>query len=269
VEYKISENLDHVMIVDEKISKKSSDFFITHDIDEFRVKDWKKEMGEKYHPLLKNSPLLVTDMWREKFMEFDKEIQNVFNGEFTEQFFDEDGIKAAYKSFSIPEDLKQKLMRIVAKDLDVDEEFLMFTIIENQLGFVAKPQGEEQVDAAQNWHCDDQLKQTVKMIMYLSDVEDELDGPFEYIDKPEERHFNIDTLHDLGIKPDHGFGTMPYVMSLPNKKKKKMYGPKYTAVVFDVSCIHKGNYPTRRPRKILMVDIKRKNNLSILRNKGE
>jgi hypothetical protein len=265
MKYRVSQNLDHVMQPNEEDYKKYMDFFTEHNIDEFKIKDWKNEIGEKFHPLLKDSPLLVTDMWREKFMELDNEIQDIFNGKYNEQFFDEDGIKAAYRSYHVPESLIQKMMTILAKDLDVDEEYLMFSVIENQTGFIANPQGEEQVDAAQNWHTDVQLKQTVKLIMYLSDVEDELDGPFEYITRPEERHFNIDTLHDLDIKPDVGFDTIANVMSLPKEKKVKMYGPRYTAVVFDVSCVHKGNYPIRRPRRILMADIKRKNNISLLR----
>jgi hypothetical protein len=269
MQYKVSENLDHVMQPNEQDFNRYMDFFRKHSIEEFRIKDWKIEAGERFHPLLKDSPLLVTDMWREKFMELDSEIQDIFNGSYEKEFFDEDGITAAYKSYHVSESLRQKMMAILAKDLDVDEEYLMFSVIENQTGFIAKPQGEEQVDAAQNWHTDVQLKQTVKLIMYLSDVEDELDGPFEYIDKPEERHFNIDTLHDLNIKPDVGFNTLEYILSLPEEKKKKMYGPRYTAVVFDVSCNHKGNYPTRRPRKILMADVRRKNNISALRNKGE
>jgi hypothetical protein len=263
--YKILRNseLTHIIKYNGNFEKESNLFFSKYNIDNFRIKNWKDDVGKNYHPLLKDSPLIVTNIWREKLLEIEAEIDSIFEGPY--HLEDIESGKARYKSFNeIPKDIEQKIMSIVAKDLDIDNEFYQFSILENQTGFVKDETQWRPEDAGQYWHIDSQMRQTLRCIVYLSDVEDELDGPFEYIDRPEERHFNIDAIHEFNNIDPNPVIIDTYLQNLQSEKKVKMYGPKYTAVIFDPSCIHKANYPIRKPRRVLMFDVKRKNNISYI-----
>jgi hypothetical protein len=259
MEYRIRYNMDrymgHVIDDTEERYARSKRYFEDNSINKFIIKDWKTEAGSKYHPLLKDSPLLITDMWRKEFMKIDDDIQSLFKGEYYGDYYKD---REHMRSFSFPEgDLGQKILSIIGKDLNIDYEFRQIAILENQIGVMDRP--------AENWHTDQQMRETVRIIIYLSDVEDEADGPFEYIARPEERHINLDTLHDLDLNAEAGMNIYNYVDSLPKEKKAKMYGKKYTAVIFDPVCIHRGSNPTRRPRRIMLVDIKRRNSISIFK----
>jgi hypothetical protein len=256
--YKITYNMEHVVKYSDERWNKSKEFFLHNDINKFLIKDWKNEIGKKFHPLLESSPLLVTNMWRKEFLELDDEIQELFKKENNKQFYKNEE-KEHMKDFLFPEnELGQKIMSIMGKDLDlINNEFLTISLLENQVGIMDRP--------AEDWHTDSQMKQTVRIIVYLSDVDDELDGPFQYIARPEEKHFNIDDFHNFNVDPEAGMEMYSYVNSLPEEKKVKMYGKKYTAVIFDPMCLHRGSNPIRKPRRIMLIDIKRKNNIATLK----
>jgi hypothetical protein len=234
--------------------KKSLEFFSKNDIENFRIKNWKDDIGAKFHPLLKDSPVLVTNIWREDLLKLDDDIQKIFNNPPVEELFYDDKNRPHKKVFSIPEnELGQKILNIIGKDLDIDNEFFMVTLVENQIDIYDI--------AAEKWHIDHQLKQSVRVIIYLTDVDNEGDAPFEYISNPEKRHYNMDSILDRNLDLAAGFKMQDYANSLPPERKIKVLGPRYTAIVFDPTCIHKGNKTINKPRRILLADIKRKNNI--------
>jgi hypothetical protein len=238
-------------------------------MEHFRIKDWKKERGEKVHPFLKDSPVINLEMrYYDKLKPLEKEIDDVFDKANEDQkhpnFSDENGKVTFYTYSSASPELMQKLMTIFAEDLGIDE-FLDFNFIENVVNFTEVPgaQGEypNQIWPAVDWHEDGQAYNVLRMVVYLNDVDSIEDGAFEYAYPPENYFFDFDTLHDLDV--DFGIGTSSYNHKhAPAENKKLLLGKKFTAAIFHPHIPHKGNYPKNKSRRTIFLDFEPHNRFS-------
>jgi hypothetical protein len=251
------------------ISENSFKILNKYGMEHFRIKDWKTQRGEKVHPFLKDSPVADLGLrYAEKLKPLEKEIDAIFDNARPDQkhpnFSDEHGKVTFYTYSSASEQLRQKLMKIFAEDLGI-EEFLAFHFIENVVNFteLKSENGEyiPQVWPAVDWHEDGQAYNCLRMVVYLNDVDDENDGPFEYAYPPENYFFDFDTLHDLDV--DFGIGTLSYGhKDAPAEKKKLLLGKKFTAGLFHPHIPHKGNYPNRKNRRTIFMDFEPHNRFS-------
>jgi hypothetical protein len=242
-------------------SKNTDIILDKYGMEHFKIKNWKEERGEKVHPLLKDSPVVDLGMrYYDKLKPLEKEIDDVFNKARNDQkhpnFSDENGKVTFYTYSSASPELTQKLMKIFAEDLDI-EEFFAFYFIENVINFTEIPGGPgeypTQVWPAVDWHEDGQVYNALRMVVYLNDVENEDDGPFEYAYPPENYVYDFDTLHDLDV--DFGAGTRSYDHKhAPAENKKFLLGKKFTAGLFHPHIPHKGTYPRRKSRRTIFMD---------------
>jgi hypothetical protein len=252
-----------------QISPNSFKILDKYGIEHFRIKDWKTERGEKVHPFLKDSPVADLGMrYYDKLKPLEKEINDIFDKakqhEKHPNFSDENGKVTFYTYSSASPELMQKLMSIFAEDLGI-EEFLSFQFIENVINFTEIPgkTGEypTQVWPAIDWHEDSQVYNTLRLVVYLSDVDDIDDGAFEYAYPPENYVFDSDTLHDLDV--DFSIMTLSYDHKhLPEENKKLLLGKKFTAGLFNPYIPHKGNYPKRKSRRTIFIDFEPHNRFS-------
>lgn len=100
------------------------------------------------------------------------------------------------------------------------------------------------------WHWDNNPDEVVKIIIYLSDVNDDEDGPFEYLRNPEtglapiietsrsgynhwKKPRNNSRITDQEMKSFANQGYVPYTV----------HGLKGTATIFNNNCAHRANPP--------------------------
>jgi hypothetical protein len=97
------------------------------------------------------------------------------------------------------------------------------------------------------WHTDNKEDGAIKLNVYLSDVDDDSNSPFEYIKNPE-KHFylykkfqgddkvKLTRVNNFNPRPDQTI---------------KVYGKKYTSILFIPNFIHKGNFAKTKVRDLL------------------
>jgi hypothetical protein len=252
-----------------KINENTKIIMEKYGVEHFRIKNWKEEKGEKIHPLLKDSPIADLGLrYAEKLKPLEKEIDDVFDKATPEQkhrnFSDEHDAATFLTYSSARPELIQKLMKIFAEDMEI-EEFFAFYFIENLVNFTEKPSapGEyvPQIWPAVAWHEDGQVYNSLRAMVYLNDVDDIEDGAFEYAYPPEKYAIDSDTLQDLDV--NIGALTVSFLhKDAPAENKKLFLGKKFSAALFHPHIPHKGNYPTRKSRRVLMFDFQQKGRIS-------
>ena len=111
------------------------------------------------------------------------------------------------------------------------------------------------------WHYDNNPKEAVKILIYLTDVGEE-NGPFELIEK-ENQYVKIETSrtgYNHWGPPLIPHSRIPKEMidTLKQKgyKEKKILGPAGTMLFFDNNIIHRANIPTVGHRDVVILNIR-------------
>ena len=111
------------------------------------------------------------------------------------------------------------------------------------------------------WHYDNNPKEAVKLLIYLTDVE-ESTAPFELLEKDGD-HVKMQT-----SRTGYNHWGPPYIPQsrIPENildqfisqgfEKRKIVGPKGTALFFDNNIVHKANVPTRDYRDVVIFNIR-------------
>ena len=111
------------------------------------------------------------------------------------------------------------------------------------------------------WHYDNNPKEAVKLLIYLTDVEEDT-GPFELLEK------DGDYVKMKTSRTGYNNWRPPYIPESRISKnmindfvnqgynKKKIIGPKGTVLFFDNNIIHKANVPTRKYRDVVIFNIR-------------
>ncbi|MBF5044300.1 hypothetical protein FGE12_18020 [Aggregicoccus sp. 17bor-14] len=94
------------------------------------------------------------------------------------------------------------------------------------------------------WHADPEDDRMLKIIVYLSDVDDR-SGPFEAVDAPRSDHVRRTLRYTWSS--DHKLERLPEVV--PEAEWTRCTGPRLTAVFADTArCFHRASPPTGRDR---------------------
>ena len=111
------------------------------------------------------------------------------------------------------------------------------------------------------WHYDNNPKEAVKILIYLTDV-GEANGPFELIEK-DNHHVKIETSrtgYNHWAPPLIPHSRIPKDMMDAFKQKgykeKKILGPAGTMLFFDNNIIHRANIPTVGYRDVVILNIR-------------
>lgn len=97
------------------------------------------------------------------------------------------------------------------------------------------------------WHIDNKVDCTFKLNIYLSDVDDDESSPFEYIKEPK-NHFY---LYQDFVGDDNWKLTRVNNFYPTPDQTEKIYGKKYTSILFVPNFIHKGNFSRSKTRDLL------------------
>ena len=111
------------------------------------------------------------------------------------------------------------------------------------------------------WHYDNNPKEAVKVLIYLTDV-GENNAPFELLEK-EGQHIKIETSRTgyshwrPPLIPESRIPkTMIDVLKQKGYKEKKILGPAGTILFFDNNIIHRANSPTEGYRDAIILNIR-------------
>jgi hypothetical protein len=111
------------------------------------------------------------------------------------------------------------------------------------------------------WHYDNNPKEAVKLLIYLTDVEEDT-GPFELLEHDND-YVKIQTSrtgHDHWLPPYIPQSRIPenIMNDFINQgyEKTKIIGSKGTALFFDNNIVHKANVPTRAYRDVVIFNIR-------------
>jgi hypothetical protein len=245
---------------EEAILKNSKEFFEKNNIETYRIKNWTIEKGEKLHPLLKYSPAVNIGILLKDVIEpFESEINDIFknkDGKYPEIeiFKIDDGIITA-KEFDL-RIINNNIYDYIKKGISekLSSSGINISVLEMKLIIYKKTNdnlGKKGMHAT-NWHLDD-ARADIRLIIYLDDVNDELDGPFEVCNNPE---LNAYELKELSYKGIHIYDTlMEKEGKIPNENENgiKFFGPKYTTAMFYSSILHRANRPIRKDRPFLFI----------------
>lgn len=97
------------------------------------------------------------------------------------------------------------------------------------------------------WHTDNKLDGVMKLNIYLSDVNDDGESPFEYIKEPEKNFYSYKEFQG----DDKWRLTRVNSYSPTPDQTVKVYGKKYTSILFVPNFIHKGNFAKTKARDLL------------------
>jgi len=103
------------------------------------------------------------------------------------------------------------------------------------------------------WHSDNEPDHVSRLIIYLDDVMEEGDAPFEYYDDPDNTvcKFYYDLKYaDRGWKKTRFF-------NLQEERKHKVFGPKYTSFIFQPNMIHKANFARNKKRDVISLNLQK------------
>jgi hypothetical protein len=112
------------------------------------------------------------------------------------------------------------------------------------------------------WHYDNNPKEAVKLLVYLTDVSEDT-APFELLTSPEggavkmstsrtgPEHWGPPYIHNSRIPKD-----MMESFYSQGLKNKKITGPKGTALFFDNNIVHRANIPTKGYRDVVIYNIR-------------
>lgn len=111
------------------------------------------------------------------------------------------------------------------------------------------------------WHYDNNPKEAVKLLLYLTDVEEDT-GPFELLEQDGD-YVKMETSrtgYDHWLPPYIPQSRIPKHMIgnliMQGYEETKIVGPKGTALFFDNNIIHKANIPTHSYRDVVIFNIK-------------
>jgi hypothetical protein len=101
------------------------------------------------------------------------------------------------------------------------------------------------------WHSDNEPNNVTRLIIYLDDVIDDGDSPFEYYDDPKNK---ICEYNYANNKIDGGWKKSRF-FNLDEDKKIKVYGPKYSSFIFHPNMIHKANFARTKKRDVISINL--------------
>lgn len=142
----------------------------------------------------------------------------------------------------IREFLSQPVLNIAGMHFGSAAKFVRFSLQST----VSQRPGTER-KASQRWHRDPDDRRIFKMFIYLSDVDEYADGPFEY----------VRASHDRGFRSSLFPQTSPYGFYPPDGEVEKavpfddivtVMGKAGTVIFADTNAIHRGGYSTRKER---------------------
>ena len=100
------------------------------------------------------------------------------------------------------------------------------------------------------WHYDDNSSRMAKLIVYLSDIDDELDGPFCYVPgSPASR-----TSQFPPVEGQYSIAEDELVAVYGQEGLVPMFGKSGTVVLTDTTGWHRGSKPTRHDRYVLYIN---------------
>lgn len=103
------------------------------------------------------------------------------------------------------------------------------------------------------WHSDNEPDHVTRLIIYLDDVLNDGDAPFEWYDDPENSvcKFYYDLKYaDQGWKKTRFF-------DLQEERKNKVFGKKHTSFLFQPNMIHKGNFARNKKRDVISLNLQK------------
>jgi len=241
--------------------ERMDEFFDKYDVQKFKLTDWKNERGEKLHPLLKDGPVanigLILKDTLEPFMpKLNEIIENKDN-----QYKQTINTQRADKILSISYRLDE-IDPLLTKNIEI--------AIAKKLGGNLFPGNNAEINinkagfdylgqyglGTTNWHTDasPSPRSYVQLIIYLVDVNDNDDGPFEAYLEPEKNFYDNETLCYLGV---HVGEELKKKELFPKKEQNgnKILGPQYTTVMFVPYFPHRANYPIRKDRIVLALTL--------------
>jgi hypothetical protein len=263
----IEENI--IMDYDKTIIEEIKKIIPDKNADDFRIKDWKSEYGGKIHPLLKDSPIANLGVeYSEGLSKLEKEIlefekKSIEKGEFY-NVCSQDGSaekgemhnEPGYTEVLIPQksDLGKKIYEVLSpiKNTHLGADIALVRFIANS--------NPEKIQTS-HWHMDAADDKHTRLMVYLVDVENENDGPFEYVENPENHYYDAFTLSPLGINIGQWLyyenKIRPHGYFIDNEKlpTKQLYGKKFTTFIFSPFFPHKGNVPVYKDRLALIMNI--------------
>jgi hypothetical protein len=253
------DNRDLIYTLTEKErEEKSKEFFKNNNYEDYKIKDWSKEKGSNLHPLLSEMPVVNLGMLlRDLIIPVQNKIENIIknkNGEYPEihKFKTDDG-KVTAKEFNISsfdKDLFSYLEDSISKKLSTEDIEVNISDIIVGLYKASKDNLGKKGMHATEWHLDDEGS-NVRLIIYLDDINDELDGPFEVCNNSDKNAYKLKKLSEQGIHLEDRI--VPEAFPSEEEDGKKFFGPKYSTIMFYSSIPHRANRPIRKDRPFLFV----------------
>lgn len=95
------------------------------------------------------------------------------------------------------------------------------------------------------WHSDRHVNEILNVLLYLNDVTNVQDGPFQYIEKNDQPYYNLSINKNISHKEATSYGNI-----------KSLLGVAGSFYVFDNNFIHRASVPTNKDRNAIIFQVR-------------